>query len=108
MNRPTALVLSVGGFALSLCATAAVAQPADAPPPPPPPRDGGPGGQPGGRSVTDRLLALDKNKDGKLTKDEVTDPRLERLFNRADKDGDGTVTKEELNALAATMQAEGP
>ena len=108
MNRPTALVLSAGGLALSLFATTAVAQPADAPPPPPPPRDGGgPGGpQGGGRSVVDRLLALDKNKDGKLTKDEVTDPRLQRLFERADKDGDGTVTKDELTALAATMESD--
>jgi hypothetical protein len=53
-------------------------------------------------------MALDKNKDGKLTKDEVTDQRLQRLFNRADADGDGTVTKDELTALARTMQADGP
>ena len=106
MNRQAALVLSVGGFALSLFVTAAVAQPSD--PPPAAPARGGGARQGGGQSVVDRLLALDKNGDGKLTKDEVTDPRLERLFNRADKDGDGTVTKEELNALAATMQAEGP
>ena len=51
-------------------------------------------------------MAFDKNKDGKLTKDEITDPRLHRLFDRADADKDGVVTREELIALAAQLQAE--
>lgn len=53
-----------------------------------------------------RLMAFDKNKDGKLTKDEITDERLLRLFDRADADKDGVVTKEELTALAAKLAAE--
>jgi hypothetical protein len=53
-----------------------------------------------------RMMAFDKNKDGKLTKDEVTDERLHRLFDRADTNKDGVVTKEELMALAAQMEAE--
>ena len=97
MNRSTALFLSIGGSTLWVFAAGAVAQDADAPPP-----------RERGGSVVDRLLALDKNKDGKLTKDEVTDQRLQRLFNRADADGDGTVTKEELTVLAKNMQADGP
>jgi hypothetical protein len=39
------------------------------------------------------MMALDKNKDGKLTRDEVTDPRLLRLFEQADTNQDGVVTK---------------
>jgi Spy/CpxP family protein refolding chaperone len=53
-----------------------------------------------------QMMAFDKNKDGKLTKDEVTDPRLHRLFDRADANKDGVVTREELVALAAQMYAE--
>src|SRR5438552_3704117 len=54
-----------------------------------------------------RMLAFEKNKDGKLTKDEITDPRLLRLFNRADANKDGVVTREELEALAAQEEARG-
>jgi hypothetical protein len=53
-----------------------------------------------------RMMAFDKKKDGKLTRDEVTDERLKRLFDQADTDKDGIVTKEELMALAAKLDAE--
>ena len=56
--------------------------------------------------IVTRMMAFDKNKDGKLTKDEVTDVRLHRLFDRADANKDGVVTKEELMALAAQLEAE--
>jgi Spy/CpxP family protein refolding chaperone len=63
-----------------------------------------PGG--GGNSRTDdvdsfvaKMMAFDKNKDGKLTRDEITDPRLLRLFDRADTKKTGVVTKEDLVAL---------
>src|SRR3954468_21208807 len=46
-----------------------------------------------------RMMAFDNNKDGKLTRDEITDERLLRLFDRADANKDGVVTKEELTAL---------
>jgi EF hand len=46
-----------------------------------------------------RMMTFDKNKDGKLTREELTDPRLHRLFDRADANKDGVVTKEELVAL---------
>jgi len=58
-----------------------------------------------------RMMRFDKNKDGKLTKAELTDQRLRRLFDRADADKDGTVTKAELTALASQFQqqeADGP
>ena len=54
-----------------------------------------------------KMMAFDKNKDGKLTRDEVTDERLLRLFDQADTNKDGVVTKEELMALAAKLDAEG-
>ncbi len=52
-------------------------------------------------SMVNRMMAFDANKDGKLTKEEVTDERLQRLFDRADADHDGTVTRKELTAMAA-------
>src|SRR4029077_18277841 len=55
-----------------------------------------------------RMMAFDKNKDGKLTRDEITDERLLRLFDQADTNHDGVVTKEELAALAAKMTAYEP
>src|SRR5258708_35029152 len=78
----------------------------------------GPGGKPADASAKDqkdysnssivtRMMAFNKKKDGKLTKDEVTDERLHRLFDQADANKDGIVTKEELMALAAKLEAEG-
>jgi hypothetical protein len=57
-------------------------------------------------SIVTRMMAFDKNKDGKLTRDEITDPRLLRLFEMADTNKDGVVTKEQLTALAAKLEAE--
>jgi EF hand len=65
-----------------------------------PGKDGGDKGAPTGDFVT-RMMTFDKNKDGKLSRDEITDERLLRLFDRADTNKDGVVTKEELEALAA-------
>ena len=66
---------------------------------------GGPGATQSSSAGSDdlvaRMMEFDKDKDGKLTKAEVTDERLHRLFDRADADKDGSVTKEELAALAA-------
>ncbi len=52
-----------------------------------------------------RMMVFDKDGDGKLTKSEVTDERLHRLFDRADADKDGSVTKAELTALEARESA---
>jgi len=57
-------------------------------------------------AIVARMMAFDKNHDGKLTRDEITDPRLQRLFDRADANHDGVVTREELTALAQKMVAE--
>jgi hypothetical protein len=70
-----------------------------------PPRDFGGGPPESAETFVSRLLKFDKNGDGKLTRSELSDPRLQRLFARADTDNDGTVTKEELTALFAKEQA---
>jgi hypothetical protein len=49
-----------------------------------------------------RLMAFDKNGDGKLTKEELADERLHRLFDRADANQDGLVTTQELTTLLAS------
>ncbi|MFO0940935.1 MAG: hypothetical protein U0930_09215 [Pirellulales bacterium] len=70
-------------------------------------RGPGPGGQ-GGPGCDDpiaRLMALDKNNDGRLTEDEYTDSRLKPLIERADADKNKIVTREELTAQ---MQREVP
>ncbi len=60
----------------------------------------------GSSSIVTKMMAFNKKKDGKLTKEEVTDPRLHRLFDLADANKDGIVTREELIALAAKMEGE--
>src|SRR4051812_15986423 len=81
--------------AASMSFLTAAAQPA-----PGSPGGRGPGGGGGGgESLVTRMMAFDKNGDGQLTKDEVTDPRLTRLFERDDANQDGVVTKDELTAL---------
>jgi hypothetical protein len=58
-------------------------------------------------TFVERMMAFDANHDGKLTKDEITDDRLLRLFDRADANHDGVVTKEELTALYAKEATNG-
>lgn len=48
-----------------------------------------------------RLMAYDKNKDGKLSKDEVPE-RMAQILTKADKDGDGVATEAELIAAYST------
>ena len=43
----------------------------------------------GADDLVARMMAFDENKDGKLTRTEVTDERLHRLFDRADTDRTG-------------------
>ncbi len=74
----------------------------------------GPGNGPGDslsksadvNDLVSRMMALDQNKDGNLTRAEVTDERLLRLFDRADVDKNGSVTKAELNALGEREHVE--
>ncbi len=52
------------------------------------------------------MMAFDADKDGRLTREEVTDERLLGLFARADADKDGIVTKAELIALGEKEHSE--
>jgi Ca2+-binding EF-hand superfamily protein len=88
MRTMTGIALAAGLFVI---APAVHAQPPD--------RDRGGTRAEDVNGFVTRMMAFDKNKDGKLTRDEVTDERLLRLFDRADANKDGVVTKEELVAL---------
>jgi Ca2+-binding EF-hand superfamily protein len=66
---------------------------------------GGPGGPGGGEAlnpeeIVARYLSMDKNKDDKLTKEEVGE-RLQRFLARADADNDGVATRLELTQLVS-------
>jgi N-acetylneuraminic acid mutarotase len=62
-----------------------------------------------GNDLARRLMRMDKNGDGKLTKDEVG-PRFQPILASADEDKDGFVTKEEIDAYVRRQggSAEGP
>jgi len=98
MPRLTRFVVA---SALALASSTATAQPG-----PPPGGPGRPGGAtPGVDALVERILSFDANKDGALTKAEVTDERLHALFGRADADGDGKATKGEWRELFAKENA---
>ena len=66
---------------------------------------GGPGGEQGrGRpdpaQMVERIMAYDKNGDGKLGKDELSE-RMQGMIDRADTNGDGFASKEELTKLVS-------
>lgn len=87
--------LTVTAAILALASIASAQRPGGGPGPGPPP--GGPGRA---DDLVARMMAFDKDQDGKIARSEVTDERLRRLFERADANQDGTVTKDELTALA--------
>src|SRR5947209_2188715 len=99
------LVLTLG---LGVPATAGAAeQPKEKPAEPPKATSrAGAASSPAVDAFVAKMLAFDKKKDGKLTRDEITDERLLRLFDQADANKDGVVTKEELMALAAKLDAD--
>ncbi len=54
-----------------------------------------------------KLMAFNKAKDGKLTKEEMTDRRLHGLLDRADAKKQGFVTRVDLEALFTREKLEG-
>lgn len=60
-----------------------------------------------GAELVARLMKMDKDNDGKLSKDEVGE-RFRRLIERADADKDGFATKAELEATANRGEPAGP
>ncbi|WP_010585707.1 EF-hand domain-containing protein [Schlesneria paludicola] len=92
MRTANHILLAAGLFAT---VSVVVAQPPGRP-------DGGPRGDgppPDAAAVIDRMMTFDANQDGQLTKAEITDARLMGLFDRADENHDGIVTREELTTL---------
>lgn len=66
--------------------------------PPGGPGFGGGSGGGGSEEMKNRLIAMDANKNGKLEKDEIPE-RMQSMFSRADKNEDGAIDKEEMNAM---------
>jgi hypothetical protein len=56
-----------------------------------------------GRDMSQRMLEMDTNKDGKLSADEVPE-RMQRFIERMDSDGDGAVDKAEMEAFQQEMR----
>ena len=56
-------------------------------------------GRPGAGRFIERIKAQDKNRDGKITKQEASGQLLQR-FNRIDTNGDGVIDQAELKKLA--------
>jgi len=63
---------------------------------------GGPGG-PGGGDFVKRVMGFDKNGDGRITRDEMPQRMKERLLQRADANGDGTLDAEEVKKFSERM-----
>ena len=108
---------AISTFTCGLIAAAAVfstscsfAQPPDDQDGPPQRGERGQRGQrqaaPSADQIVERMMAFDKNHDGKLTRDEVTDARLLRVFDRIDTKQAGVITKEQITAFAKMMVAD--
>lgn len=61
----------------------------------------------GNAAIVARLMQFDKNGDGKLSKDELPE-RLQAMFDKADLDKDGFLSKDEIAKLAASQAAATP
>lgn len=55
---------------------------------------------PTAEAAVEQMMKYDKNEDGSLTADEITDQRMLPILKRADADENGIVTKKELTTLA--------
>ncbi len=66
---------------------------------------GGPGG-PGGNFV-ERMMSLDRNGDGKVTKDEMPEWMQARMLEQGDANGDGAIDKQEAEKMAEQFQRRG-
>lgn len=60
---------------------------------------GGGGGGGGGDAMVERMMAMDADKDGKLSKAEIPE-RLQPTLERGDKNQDGFLDREEIQAIA--------
>ncbi len=69
---------------------------------------GGPGGQDGAdeQDLAQRIMAMDKNGDGKVEKRELPG-RMSRLLERADTDKDGAIDEQEARTVSDELQRRG-
>jgi len=70
---------------------------------------GGPGrpaAEAGRGDLAKRILNMDANGDGQITKDEVPE-RMQGIFDRIDTNSDGVLDKEELKVVAERLRAAG-
>jgi hypothetical protein len=101
--------------ALALLAMLALAAGGEAQPPG---KKGGPGGKFGKKGgpgagfragltvdqIVDRIMAFDKNEDGKVTQDELPE-RMQHLIAMGDTNKDGALDKDEVRKLATTLES---
>ena len=64
------------------------------------------GGPPGGFSVA-RLMSLDENKDGKVSRDELPS-QMRRMLDRADTNGDDAIDEKEAKAMESRFRGRSP
>ena len=57
-------------------------------------------------TIVTAIMAFDKDKTGKVTKEQVADQRLHRLFDQADVNKKGVVTREDVIKLATKLETE--
>lgn len=61
----------------------------------------------GGQGFVERLMRLDRNEDGKVSKDEIPEQmpeRMQQMLRRADTNGDEAIDKEEAEAAAEKIE----
>src|SRR5262249_42739112 len=57
-------------------------------------------------AIVERILSFDKNKDGKVTKEELPE-RMQDLIAKGDTNKDGALDKDEIKQLATKLEKEG-
>ncbi len=67
---------------------------------------GGPGRGLSGDDILERIMSFDKNKDGKITIDELPE-RMQNLIAKGDTNKDGSLDREEIKKLAADLAKDG-
>lgn len=77
------------------------------------PGQDGAGGRPGGRQadpsrIIERLMQMDADGNGTLSREEVGESRFAQAFDQADANGDGSLTTEEITVFMASRGPRGP
>ncbi|HZM89637.1 MAG TPA: EF-hand domain-containing protein [Blastocatellia bacterium] len=95
-------------FSLAMIAGGATTASAQDQPPPPPPGFQGGGGQRMMQFQMPTFADLDKNKDKKISKDEMPSQFPPQMFDRVDTNRDGSIDEEEWKALTTQFGAGRP